>query len=61
MKNPPRAEAVAKRQQKLHDISAAVFAKRVLDFYEECQNRLDQESALKQQQRRRLFHRSRRL
>lgn len=61
LKNPPRAEAVAKRQQKLHDISAAVFAKRVLDFYEECQNRLDQESALKQQQRRHLFHRSRRL
>ena len=60
IQNPPVEEAQTKRQQKLHDISAEVFGRRVIEFYEECQMRVAKEQAVKQQQRRHLFHHSRR-
>ena len=34
---PPSPEAIAKRREKLHDLSAEVFGQRVLDFYRVCQ------------------------
>lgn len=33
-------ESRTKRQQKLHEISAEVFVKRVVDFYQDCQTKL---------------------
>ena len=57
---PPVEEAKAKREQKLHDISAEVFGRRVVEFYEDCQIRVAEEQALKQEHRRHLFHHSRR-
>ena len=46
LKNRLAAEDQAKRQQKLHEISAAVFADRVLAFYQECQARRADEAAV---------------
>ncbi|WP_304133248.1 glycosyltransferase family 4 protein [Limosilactobacillus coleohominis] len=60
IQNPPVEEAKAKREQKLHDISAEVFGRRVVEFYEDCQMRVAEEQALKQEHRRHLFHHSRR-
>lgn len=60
IQNPPVEEAKAKREQKLHDISAEVFGRRVFEFYEDCQMRVAEEQALKQEHRRHLFHHSRR-
>ena len=60
IQNPPAEEAQAKRQQKLHDISAEVFGQRVVDFYEDCQERKAAELAKKASQRRRFFRHSRR-
>jgi 1,2-diacylglycerol 3-alpha-glucosyltransferase len=60
IQNPPVEEAKAKREQKLHDISAEVFGRRVVEFYEDCQIRVAEEQALKQEHRRHLFHHSRR-
>ena len=60
IQNPPLEEAKAKREQKLHDISAEVFGRRVVEFYEDCQMRVAEEQALKQEHRRHLFHHSRR-
>ena len=45
-----------KRQQKLHDISAEVFARRVVDFYHQCQR----DYARQHKRRRTLFGMSRR-
>ena len=60
IQNPPVEEAKAKREQKLHDISAEVFGRRVVEFYEDCQMRVAEEQALKQEHRRHLFYHSRR-
>lgn len=60
IQNPPVEEAKAERKQKLHDISAEVFGRRVVEFYEDCQMRVAEEQALKQEHRRHLFHHSRR-
>lgn len=60
IQNPPVEETKAKREQKLHDISAEVFGRRVVEFYEDCQMRVAEEQALKQEHRRHLFHHSRR-
>ena len=60
IQNPPLEEAKVKREQKLHDISAEVFGRRVVEFYEDCQMRVAEEQALKQEHRRHLFHHSRR-
>lgn len=60
IQNPPVEEAKSKREQKLHDISAEVFGRRVVEFYEDCQMRVAEEQALKQEHRRHLFHHSRR-
>lgn len=60
IQNPPVEEAKAKREQKLHDISAEVFGRRVVEFYEDCQMRVAEEQALKQEHRWHLFHHSRR-
>ncbi|WP_251546156.1 glycosyltransferase family 4 protein [Limosilactobacillus caecicola] len=57
--NPPSPEATIKRQQKLHDISAAVFGRRVIEFYEDCQAQLKKEQALTPRHHH-AFHRSRR-
>lgn len=37
LKNPTTPEDQAKREAKLHEISAALFGQRVLDFYADCQ------------------------
>lgn len=56
LNHPENDEFHERRQQKLYDISAEVFVKRVVQFYSDCQLRLvEQESAKK----RPLFHRSR--
>lgn len=60
IQNPPAEEAKAKREQKLYDISAEVFGRRVIEFYEDCQMRVEEEQALKSERRRHLFHHSRR-
>lgn len=41
---PPSPEAIAKRREKLHDISAEVFGQRVLDFYRVCQEEVAEKS-----------------
>lgn len=53
IENPPSPEESAKRQEKLHDISAEVFGRRVVDFYHDCQRRHQDRPTAK----RRLFHR----
>lgn len=60
LQNPPSAEAVVKRQQKLHDISAEVFGRRVVEFYKECQMQKAKQTAAKLARHQRLFHHSRR-
>ncbi len=49
---PTSTEAVAKRQAKLHDISAEVFGERVLDFYQVCQKELEQKRSAGSRRRR---------
>lgn len=56
----PSEEASAKRQAKLHAISAEVFGRRVLDFYQDCQVQLAEQKASKIARRRRMFRRTRR-
>lgn len=53
--HPSTTEEVAKRQAKLRDISAEVFAKRVVKFYRECQEIRGEQLA---HQSHGLFHRS---
>lgn len=48
LSHPDTQEAAAKRQQKLYDISSAVFGQRVVDYYHECQERLAKEQAAHQ-------------
>ena len=60
IQNPPVEEAKAKREQKLHDISAEVFGRRVVEFFEDFQMRVAEGQAFKQEHRRHLFHHSRR-
>ena len=40
LNSPQTTESRTKRQQKLHEISAEVFVKRVVDFYQDCQTEL---------------------
>lgn len=54
LNNPRTEEEQAKRNQKLHDISAAVFAQRVLNFYHDCQRQMDEKRSA---HRRHLFGR----
>ena len=48
--HPDTQETITKRQQKLHDISSEVFGQRVMDFYLECQQRLQDEQDEKKRQ-----------
>ena len=48
--HPDTQETITKRQQKLHDISSEVFGQRVMDFYLECQKRLQDEQDEKKRQ-----------
>lgn len=57
LNHPKNEESHAKRQQKLYDISAEVFGKRVVQFYRDCQDKLIEQEQEKTQHR--LFHRSR--
>lgn len=60
LNHPASQESHARRQEKLHAISAEVFAKRVVAFYNDCQEQLVAEEAAKAHHHsRRLFHRSR--
>ena len=60
LNHPASQESHARRQEKLHAISAEVFAKRVVAFYNDCQEQLAAEEAVKAHYHsRRLFHRSR--
>ena len=45
LQRPGASEDLRKRQAKLHEISATVFGQRVVEFYQECQQRLAQEHA----------------
>lgn len=55
--HPNNQESHTKRQQKLYDISAEVFVKRVVQFYTDCQTKLAQQELNKPKHH--LFHRSR--
>ena len=55
IQNPPVEEAKAKREQKLHDISAEVFGRRVVVFYLYCKNRVAVEKPMNQEKPRHLF------
>lgn len=57
--HPNNKESHQKRQEKLHAISAEVFVKRVVEYYQDCQDALAAETAAKTQKHHRLFHRSR--
>ncbi|MGM9891179.1 glycosyltransferase family 4 protein [Limosilactobacillus sp.] len=57
--HPGNEESHAKRQQKLHAISAEVFGKRVVAFYRNCQDKMMVEEQAKSQHHHRLFHRLR--
>ena len=61
--HPDDEESHTKRQEKLHAISAEVFAQRVVAFYRDCQDKMAEEeeikAQLKAQHRHHLFHRLR--
>lgn len=59
LNNPGTEESHQKRQEKLHAISAEVFAKRVVEYYRDCQTTLAEREVAKARHHRRLFHRSR--
>ncbi|MDO4903922.1 MAG: glycosyltransferase family 4 protein [Limosilactobacillus sp.] len=59
LNHPATEEDRAKRQAKLHAISAEVFAERIVAFYRDCQDQLEQERHEKAQRSRRLFRRLR--
>lgn len=57
--HPDSEESHAKRQEKLHAISAEVFAQRVVAFYRDCQKQAEDESTEELHHHRHFFHRLR--
>lgn len=59
LNNPRTSEEQDKRDAKLHEISAEVFAQRILKFYRDCQTTLAENDQNKKKTIKNLFHRSR--